>query len=58
MKDFFDAALDIVDHKFVPKFGAIEDSPSFLLDPKEELDFHLDLQKMVKWREVNKDLKI
>ena len=29
-----------------------------MLDSKEELDFHTDLQKIVKWRSVNKDLKI
>lgn len=58
MKDFFDAAISIIDHKSVPKFGAIEHSPSFLLDPKEGLDFQTDLQKMVKWRLVSKDMKI
>jgi len=58
LKDFFDAALHIVDHKAVPKFGSIEDSPSFLLDSKDDLDFHTDLQKIVKWRGVNPDLKI
>ena len=42
----------------MPKFGSIEDSPSFLLDSKDQLDYQKDLQKIVKWRAVNPDLKI
>jgi hypothetical protein len=56
LKEFFDASMRVVDDKRVPKFGLIENSPAFLLDPKQNLDYEYDLPQILKWRENNPNL--
>ena len=47
LKDFFDAAIQVVDEKGVPKFGKVNESPSFLiLDGKKKPDYEKDLKQV------------
>jgi len=58
LKDFFDAAIIVVGDNRIPKFGKVNESPSFFLDEKDELEYETDLKQVATWREVDPTLKI
>ena len=58
LKNFFDAAIHVDDSKQVPKVGILADSPSFLFDSKDKLNYNKDLRGIMTWRGMSKDYKV